>query len=110
MKNFFSISSSKKITDSPYPKTLVLEEVNHEKVADDNILDKLLRPPSLHEKKINSQPRKFDPKFMKPDNETLAQENLSLKLQMKQDKQTIMNMKFKLAENERKIKALETAQ
>jgi hypothetical protein len=74
----------------------------------DNIIDKLLRPNLADKKQTIDQ--KYRPKFEKRDYETLSKENMGLKVQLKAEKQSATQLKFKLSEIERKARFLEGIQ
>ena len=54
--------------------------------------------------------RKYDPKFVKKDYETLVEENQALKQQVRACREEITGLKFRLGEYERKVRFLEGIQ
>ena len=60
----------------------------------DNILDKLLHPAALDKKQPENI--KYKPKFEKRDYETIVHQNLNLKQQLNEEKETVSQLRFKL--------------
>jgi hypothetical protein len=60
----------------------------------DNILDKLLHPAAIDNKQPENM--KYKPKFEKRDYETIVQQNLNLKQQLNEQKETVSQLRFKI--------------
>jgi hypothetical protein len=85
-----------------------LRNIDNLQLTSENILEKLLNP--ANEKKLAIETRKYNPKFEKKDYETLAQENQTLKAELKAERQTVTSLRFRVGEYERKVKFLEGIQ
>ncbi len=70
------------------------------------MLNKLLRPPAKRQSK--GVLRKYDPHFPKPDIEKLIHENTQLKTEISENTKVIMELRFRVKEQQKKISKLES--
>lgn len=71
-----------------------LSSIQNVQLTADNILDKLLHPTAIDKKQPENT--KYKPKFEKRDYETIVHQNLYLKQQLNEEKETVSQLRFKL--------------
>ena len=71
-----------------------LSSIQNVQLTADNILDKLLHPTAIDKKQHENT--KYKPRFEKRDYETIVHQNLNLKQQLNEEKETVSQLCFKL--------------